>query len=68
MLLDQVSYNGTHPMGHYLYIYISNKKNIKYLAPILSKYKTINIQITTLVLDNVIDSLIMPKKHSEKNN
>lgn len=67
MLLLQVSYNDSHPMGNYLYVYLYNKKKINMLYKILARHKTLNILLTTMVMENVLESLILPKKYIEEN-
>lgn len=67
MLLLQVSFNDSHPMGNYLYVYIYNKKKIHKLYQILARHKTLNILLTTMVMENILESLILPKKYIEEN-
>lgn len=65
MLLKQVSNNGSYPMGNLFYYYLINKKNIKNLTPLIHKQKNLIIELTTVVQENVLESLILPKKISE---
>jgi hypothetical protein len=67
MLLLQVSFNDSHPMGNYFYVYLYNKKKIHKLYKLLSKHKILNILITTMVMDNILEGLILPKKYIEEN-
>lgn len=65
MLLKQVSNNGSNPMGNLFYYYLYNKKEIKNLSMLLHKQKNLIIELTTVVQENVLESLILPKKISE---
>lgn len=67
MLLHQVSFNGNHPIGNCFYVYMLNNNNIEILTPIYYKFKIILIQISTTVLNNVIEPLILPKKIYDEN-
>lgn len=67
MLFQQVSFNNSYPLGNYLYVYIINKKKIHKLYKLLAKHKTLNIILTTMVMENVLESLILPKKYIEEN-
>lgn len=67
MLLHQISFNGSHPLGNCFYVYFINKNNIKILTPIYYKYNPLLIQISTTVLNNVIEPLILPKKIHDEN-
>lgn len=65
MMLKQVSNNGSYPMGNLFYYYLKNGKEIKNLSPLLHKQKNLIIELTTVVQENVLESLILPKKFSE---
>lgn len=67
MLLPQISSNGNYPIANCFYVYFLNNNNIKILTSLYYKYKIILIQITTTVLNNVIEPLILPKKIVDKN-
>lgn len=67
MLFLQVSFNDSHPMGNYLYVYLYNKKKINKLYKLLAKHKILNIILTTMVMENILESLILPKKYIEEN-
>lgn len=65
MLINQVSFNSSYPLGNIFYVYLINDKKLDNIARLLHKTKIINIQITTTVLENVTEGLILPKKYSE---
>lgn len=65
MLFKQVSFNGSMPMGNLYYYYLQNNKEIEDLAILFHKSKILLIELTTVVQQNVVESLILPKKFSE---
>lgn len=67
MLLPTSTYNNSYPLGNLFYYYINNDYKLdKNLIKILSKHKIVNIQLLTTVLENTVESLILPKIIKEK--
>lgn len=62
MLFPLVSQNGSYPLSNLFYYYIKNNNNIKDIALLYEKHRNISIIVSTTVLDNVIENLILPKK------
>lgn len=52
-------------MGNLFYYYLKNNKEIKNLSLLVHKQKNLIIELTTVVQENVLESLILPKKFSE---
>lgn len=66
MIIPQVSFNNNYPMANLFYLYIRYNRDIKKLMPLLYKYKILSIQLTTTILDNCIEGLILPKYIEKK--
>lgn len=67
MVLPTVSQNGSIPLGNLMYYYIKNNRDIKDIALLYDKQKIISIVVSTMVLDNVVEGLILPKKITDYN-
>lgn len=63
MFIKQVSYTNSFPLGNMLYIYTHNPDILEDLTKLFFRKKNLMIELTTYINENILESVIIPKKY-----